>query len=122
MEWAERLCASDATGAALHDFADHIEKIERRYFTLLPDIVPTPQDFRPPSSLAHPQPDAVDRHRAEAADPFDLPLLQHAEQLRLEIEPQQPDLVERRGTGLRYSGSLVYRSSSPDERVAASLR
>ena len=52
LEFAARLCASDTSGQALQALADEIERIEPRYFTLLPGIceTPDPKEFTLPFS------------------------------------------------------------------------
>lgn len=40
LEWAARLCSSDATGAALLEFSQSLKQVEPKYFTLLPGNCP----------------------------------------------------------------------------------
>lgn len=48
LEWASRLCKSDATGAALDALSIELEKIEPRYFIRLPGKVCVTKDFTLP--------------------------------------------------------------------------
>jgi hypothetical protein len=43
----------------------------------------------------------VDPDRPRAAHPFDLALLEHPQELRLELRPERADLVEKQGAALR---------------------
>lgn len=48
LEFAGRLCASDSSGLALLDFSQELQKIERRYFTILPSLCVMEGEFRLP--------------------------------------------------------------------------
>lgn len=57
LERASRLCASDATGAALRDLTTELERIESRYFTLLPGscAADSPEFRLPATATAAPE-------------------------------------------------------------------
>ena len=48
LEWAARLCWSDATDAALRDWSAALHAIEPKYFTALPDPCADTRDFHLP--------------------------------------------------------------------------
>ena len=50
LEVASRVCATDPSGQALTDFSTELERIEPRYFTLLPAPAAMPQQFTLPSA------------------------------------------------------------------------
>ena len=52
LELASRVCAGDASGQALADFAAELERVKPRYFTLLPAPAPGTREFALPSAVS----------------------------------------------------------------------
>jgi hypothetical protein len=55
LEFACRLCKSDATGQSLADFSVELFRRDWRYFFCLPGICPTPKEFKLPQHGPHPE-------------------------------------------------------------------